>query len=156
MNLSRLNNKISSGKIGIAGEYFVAGELTKMGYVASITLRNTKGVDILVSNETGSKTRAIQVKSSMKKSNKWILNKKAEVEFNSNLFYVFVNIKEEKQRPDYFIVPSKVVAEYVKKNHQDWLTGKSKNGKQRKDSDIRNFEDSNNKYLERWDLLKID
>ncbi|PIW68446.1 MAG: aspartate ammonia-lyase, partial [Candidatus Omnitrophica bacterium CG12_big_fil_rev_8_21_14_0_65_42_8] len=31
---------------GVAGEYLVAGELSRRGYIASITLRNSKGVDI--------------------------------------------------------------------------------------------------------------
>ena len=38
--------KVSSILIGVAGEYFVAAELSRRGYVASITLRNTKGIDI--------------------------------------------------------------------------------------------------------------
>ena len=47
---------------GVSGEYFVAAELSKRGYIASITLRNTKGVDILCSNSEASKTVGIQVK----------------------------------------------------------------------------------------------
>lgn len=37
--------KLSSVLSGVAGEYYVAAELSKRGYIASITLRNTKGVD---------------------------------------------------------------------------------------------------------------
>ena len=36
--------KISGINAGVSGEYFVAAELTKRGYIASITLRNTKGI----------------------------------------------------------------------------------------------------------------
>ena len=45
--------KNSEAKIlsGIAGEYFVAGELSRKGYIASITLRNTAGIDIIASNK---------------------------------------------------------------------------------------------------------
>jgi hypothetical protein len=32
---------------GVAGEYLVAGELSRLGWIASLTLRNTRGVDIL-------------------------------------------------------------------------------------------------------------
>ena len=35
---------------GVAGEYFVAAELSRRSYIASITLRNTYGVDLLVTN----------------------------------------------------------------------------------------------------------
>ena len=38
--------KLSSLLCGVAGEYFVAAELSRRGYIASITLRNTLGVDI--------------------------------------------------------------------------------------------------------------
>ena len=44
------SDKLSAGLTGVSGEYFVAGELSRRGYVASITLRNTRGIDILVSN----------------------------------------------------------------------------------------------------------
>ena len=47
---------------GIAGEYFVAAELTRRGYVASLTLRNTRGIDILASNADATKSVGIQVK----------------------------------------------------------------------------------------------
>ena len=43
-----MNNekKVSSILTGVSGEYFAAAELSRRGYVASITLRNTKGIDI--------------------------------------------------------------------------------------------------------------
>ena len=37
-----------SGSIGSAGEFFVAAELTRRGYVASLTGKNTKAIDILI------------------------------------------------------------------------------------------------------------
>jgi hypothetical protein len=40
---------------GVTGKYFVAAELSRCGNIASITLRNTKGVDILCSNADASK-----------------------------------------------------------------------------------------------------
>jgi len=77
---------------GVAGEYFVAAELTVRGYIASITLKNTKGIDILVSNQDASKSIGIQVKTSNNiKKKSWILNEKAEKYYENNLFYVFVN-----------------------------------------------------------------
>jgi hypothetical protein len=38
-------SRLSTGLSGVAGEYFVAAELSRRGYIASITLRNTRGVD---------------------------------------------------------------------------------------------------------------
>ena len=147
--------KLSKGKTGAAGEFFVAGELTKKGYVASITIRNTKGIDVLVSSEDGRTTRAIQVKSSTGKNKAWILSQKAEDEFNDNLFYVFVNLKDSSERADYYIVPSKFVADFVKSSHSSWLSLPSKSGKLRKDTSMRKFEDPDQRYLEKWELLGL-
>jgi hypothetical protein len=148
--------KLEKGKTGVSGEYFVAAELSRRGYVASISLKNTKGIDILVSSEDGTKTRAIQVKSSTDDNSSWILSKKAEDDYNDNLFYVFVNLKSLQDRPDYYIVPSNIVAKYVKDTHAAWLSGSSKTGKPREDSSMRKFYDSDGIFLEKWDLLGLD
>ncbi len=47
---------------GVSGEYFVAAELSRMGHVASITLRNTKDIDVLASNQDSTKSVAIQAR----------------------------------------------------------------------------------------------
>jgi len=52
-------------------------------------------------------------------------------------------------------VPSKIVAATIKKSHSDWLKAPSASGKPRKDSQIRNFSDKTNVYLERWELLGL-
>lgn len=147
--------KLERGKTGAAGEYFVAAELIRRGYVASITLRNTKGIDILVSSEDGSNTRAVQVKASTNHNKSWILSNKAESEFSENLFYIFVNLKSEIERPDFYIVPSEIVAKYVKISHASWLSAPSKSGEIRKNSNIRKFDDVEEKYLEKWSLLNL-
>ena len=59
---------------GIAGEYFVAAELSRRGFIASITLRNTRGIDIVVTNKDATKTVTIQCKTSRKK-------KRSELDF---------------------------------------------------------------------------
>jgi hypothetical protein len=148
-------NKISSINAGVAGEYFVAAELSKRGYIASITLRNTKGIDILATNAEATKSVNIQVKTSQGKSRNWILNKKAETYHAPDLFYVFVNLRAEMDRPEFFIVPSKVVAKFVKRSHAEWLSGSGRNGRKRKDTPIRQFVDETDKYFEKWELLGL-
>jgi hypothetical protein len=140
---------------GVAGEYFVAGELSRHGFIASITLRNTKGIDILVSNSSASQQIAIQVKTNQGAKPEWVLNKKAENFYADNLFYVFVNLKGQEEWPDFYIVPSKVVANYVRNSHQQWLETPGKKGQAHKDNPMRKFRDSERQYLNRWDLLSI-
>ena len=112
------SNKLPKGIIEVAGEYFVAGELSRRGFIASITSRNTIGVDILASNATATRQIAIQVKTNQGSQPEWVLSKKAESFYADNLFYVFVNLKSLGERPDFYIVPSKVVADFVKSSHQ--------------------------------------
>lgn len=155
-NLIRNNiNKINTVLSGVSGEYFVAGELSRRGYIASITLRNTKGVDVLCSNSEASKTVGIQVKTNSGSNRSWMLNQKAENYFSDNLFYVFVNLNKNEKQPDYFVVPSKIVAKYCKEGHSIWLKTPSKKGQKHKDTTVRKFDDPNEKYLNRWDSLKL-
>ena len=63
---------------GVTGEYFVAAELSRCGNIAPITLRNTKGVDILCSNADASKSVGIEVKTLTAMHRSWILSQKGE------------------------------------------------------------------------------
>lgn len=42
---------------------------------------------------------------------------KAEAYQSKTLFYVFVNLNGPNLRPDYHVLPSEVVASFIKKNH---------------------------------------
>lgn len=44
------NNFMEKGIVGVSGEYFVAVELSKIGIVATLTLKNTPKIDILATN----------------------------------------------------------------------------------------------------------
>lgn len=132
--------KLSKITSGIAGVYSAAAELSKQGYIASMTLRNTKGIDIMVANEDATKTVGVQVKTNQGGSDWWLLTDKAEDYFANNLFYVFVNLNNG-EKPDFFVVPSKIVALYVKKYHKEWLATPGKKGQKHKDNPMRNFWD---------------
>src|SRR5262249_29792199 len=140
---------------GVSGEYFVAAELSRRGYIASITLRNSRGVDILASNASASRSVAIQVKTNQGSKPVWIVASRAETFFSENHFYVFVNLNGATGRPDYFIVPSKVVADYTRQRHTQWLATPGKNGREHQDSAVRKFGDPEGAYRERWELLGL-
>jgi hypothetical protein len=147
--------KLESQLVGVAGEYLVAAELTLRGHLASITLRNSRGIDIIASNSNASKSVSIQVKTNSNGKQSWILNKKSETFFSDNHFYVFVAISELGERPTFYIIPSKVVAQRVSQTHSNWLKGKKRDGNLRKDTPMRKFYDWDNEYLECWDLLEL-
>ena len=150
-----MSEELSPLLAGVSGEYFVAAELSKRGYIASITLRNTKGIDILCSNEEATKSIGIQVKTNRGSKRDWILNEKSENYFADNLFYVFVNLNNNQTPPDFFIVTSKVVANFTKEGHAKWLRTPGKKGQSHKDNPMRKFEDSEEKYKNKWDLLGL-
>lgn len=142
--------KFSKQLTGVAGEYYVAAELSRRGYLAAITLRNSDGTDILVSDLQGTNHISIQVKTTRNKL-KWLLSSKVENVKSKNLYYVFVSIPNELERqPVYYIINSIPLANRIYSGHKRWLTELGKNGKERNDSNARQFDP---KHFENEDLL---
>ena len=140
---------------GVAGEYFVAAELSRRGYIASITLRNTRGIDIVATNKDANRTVTIQCKTSRNDAKQWLLSDKSEDFHADTHFYVFVDLHGDLERPTYHIVPSLTVATTIKKSHSDWRKALGKGGRPHQDSSMRKFRDTGDDYLERWDLLGL-
>lgn len=147
--------KLPTNLSGIAGEYLVAAELSRRGYVASLTLRNTRGIDILAANSESTNSVSIQVKTNQTDQREWMLTKKSEGERADNFYYVFVRLNGLGS-PSFHIVPSSDVASYVRDTHQEWLTTPGKGGKPHKDSAIRKFRDSEGRYEGHWEVLGLD
>ena len=153
--MSETEHKLSRTLVGVAGEYFVGAELSRRGYIASITLRNTRGVDLLVSNEDASRSVGVQVKTWRGCKREWLLDVKVESFFSDALFYVFVNLPHDGSAPEFFVVPSKIVATHAKRYHEEWLATPGRRGQQHKDNPRRKFHDEEGQYLNRWDLLGL-
>ena len=150
---AELYPKISTTLTGIAGEYFVAAELSRRGLIACMTVRNTRGVDILVSNGALTRTVSIQVKTNQKFRKKWLFSEGAESLKHRNFFYVLVNLQTESGLPDFHIVPSKVVAETISKEHREWLAAKGRGGRTRNATSVRVFRDLEDRYKSKWKLF---
>lgn len=150
--------KLPKGLSGVSGEYFVAAELSRRGYIAAITSKNTKDYDLLVSNfEDGSefaKTLRIQVKTNQGSRKSWVLGKKCENIQSEQTFYVFVNLNGA-DAPDYYIVPSVTVADQITESHKKWVKEPGRNNKKHKDTPMRMFHDEEGLYLNRWDMLDL-
>ena len=147
--------KISKNLCGIAGTYYVAAELSKRGYVALVTIKNTSGIDLLVSSEDSFNSIGIQVKTNQNDENqRWILSKKNEDLQGANLIYVFVNLKQDNSRPDFYIVPSEIVANTVKESHSTWLATLGRKGQKHNDSNVRVFFDPYCDFKEKWEFIE--
>ena len=146
---------LSTIQSGVAGEYFVAAELARRGYVASLTLRNTRGIDILASNANASCSVGIQVKATQGDHHSWLVSAADAATGASNLFYVFVSMNGL-ETPRYYVVPRRDVDRYADAFHRKWLAGRKRDGSSRKDTNMRKFADPAGKYLNAWHLLGLD
>jgi len=106
------SERLTSILSGIAGQFFVAAEISRKGHIATLTLRNTRGIDMLVARADGSDSVGIQVKTNQGSKKVWLLDKKSEEFGSGNLVYVFVNLNGE-GAPEFHIVPGEVVADYA-------------------------------------------
>jgi hypothetical protein len=60
------------------------------------------------------------------------------------------------ERPDFYIVPSKTVADFCSSTHKQWVAERKADGSHHKDSSMRLFEDKDGKYKEKWGLLGLE
>lgn len=107
--------RANAQKTGMLGVYLTAAELTKLELIVSPTSRNAFGADLLVTDQHCSKAWSVQVKTNGKPASFWLLNARVGEAHSESHIYVFVNINGE-ARPEYFVVPSKKVAELHHKN----------------------------------------
>lgn len=159
MAMDELDNADKTGRTGVAGEYFVMAELTRRGYVASLTSKNTKAIDLLVSDKNGRQLAAVQVKACDNvQQHKWKMSNSVENNDSPNLYYVFVNMNGGAE-PSYYVVPSRYVANKVKQDYEKWLHTPGKKGQQRNETTMRTFEfvddEERLQYQNAWYLLGI-
>lgn len=139
---------MSNALTGLAGEYYVLAQLAHRNLVATMTLSNTKGVDILVTNQELNKLFKVEVKTTKSKPGKsslfgdgkyykWVMNKNNEDARQSNLFYCFVALQGYEELPRIFVVPSNYVGDYLKSQHKIWLNAPRDNPV--RDTSMRNF-----------------
>jgi hypothetical protein len=153
MSRSLAPEPLSPGLSGVAGEYFVAAELSRRGFIASVTLRNARGIDVLVAHQDGNRFLGIQVKTNQHSQRSWPLHEKVESSGRPDLFFVFVNLNGSGE-PTYHVVPSAVVAEYCRSSHAAWLARPGKGGRLHRDNPVREFKDVEGRYLAAWGLLE--
>jgi hypothetical protein len=85
---------------GLAGEFFVAGELLKRGLQTSITFGNAKAIDIFAHSERSGVTYTVQVKA-LRQRNYFPIKRSA---IEPHHVYVFVILNKPGDAVDYFIV----------------------------------------------------
>lgn len=90
--------------MSLAGEFFVAAQLQRLGINASITYGNAKGADVIAISQKTGKAITIEVKTSKKK--RWPVGNR--VPASSNKPWVFVHLPEDPEEgPDFYILLQK-------------------------------------------------
>ena len=122
-----------SNNISLAGEFLVLAQLALRDLNGTLTLGNTKAVDILVLNPTTKRMFRVEVKTSGKGPEQegifgsnyaWLMSVRHAEFADDDLVYVFVSlpqIEDETLRPHFFLVPAAEVAAYVSWNHEHHL-----------------------------------
>ena len=103
--------------IGAAGVHYVCAELSMQGLIALPTVRNTKGMDVIVLKENGDFLANRQVKTSSNKVSFWPVGKDYKKWNSKQDYYVFVRYYDE--HFEAFLAPAKQVIEEVDKCVKD-------------------------------------
>jgi hypothetical protein len=108
---------------GISAEFLVAGELARRGYNVTLTLGNTKAIDLLIEKE--GKLLPVQVKGIQRTASIcWNINLK-KIKDHA-LMYILVNLhadRTEDKIPEYFVMTEAEVKESFKSTNsgRDYL-----------------------------------
>jgi hypothetical protein len=120
-------------RTGIAGEFFVAAELSKRGWIATLTAKNTPDVDVLASRPSGNVHARLQVKTrSPAYAYAHRVGRKLRL-VGERDFLVLVDLGTEDEAPLYWVIPTLVADELII-------------NEQIRTKDVEEFQD-------RWDLL---
>ncbi len=150
---------------GNASQFFIAGELCRRGYSAVVALGNTPNVDILCSNQAGTRFAHIQVKTFVPGNRTCSVGMKAMKNVGPTFFWILGGIPlPSSAKPfEYYIIPSEAMAVNVTKAHDLWLATPGRAGRAHRDNTMRIVDLPPHKspggwdispYRDRWDLIE--
>jgi len=165
-NKQKLKPEKEKSHRGNAAQYFTAGELSRRGIIAVITMGNCPNTDILCSNKEGNKFVHIQVKTFVPGNKTCSVGNKAEHDYGEKFIWVLAGIArpDQNMENEYYIIPSKDMSENVSKSFISWKETPGKNGRQHDPSNkvrtihLPPFKDQFHewdisKYRNRWDSI---
>lgn len=111
-NVKSKTRKERSPCTHLAGEYFVAAELSKRGFNVAMTVGNAKKVDLII--EDDEVTLPVQVKAiALKRFVGWPI--KLGSSYSKNLIFVLVVLGKIDESPKYYILDGNEVTTLTKK-----------------------------------------
>jgi hypothetical protein len=144
----------TAGLTGTAGEYYVAAELSLRGWLATPTIKNSPGTDVLAQYRERGILVAIQTKTASL-NNEFMLNAGIEKpSFAENEWVVLVKLHGLVARPSFFVIPHNHVAAAAYARHKRSMPTPGRGGEPRRDTKIRMLIAKQFAgYEDRWDLL---
>jgi len=118
------------GSDGIAGEYFVAAELTRRGMIATPTGKNKQDVDVLAADPNTGKSVMIQVKEKSTADCAFKMGARVkEAQISANVWYVFVDLFNAFQC---YVIRAKEMFDIVQARKAEYDGGLKRDGTPRK------------------------
>jgi hypothetical protein len=147
--------QVHRGLTGACGEYHVAAELSRRGWLATVTIKNSPGTDVLAQHLETGRVVMIQTKTASPGSNFRLKSSDERVARNDNEWYALVGLRGVDERPDFYLLPRNHVALHLYVGHRHWLSEPGRGGRPRVDSSIRSIYRADVvPYQERWELLE--
>jgi hypothetical protein len=117
----RVSRANQTNLIGAAGESYVAAELSRAGWLATVTLKNAPGIDVLAFQPPpGRRSVAIQTKTTVGGS--WVLRTpRSDFEHRDDTYFVLVRLRAAKDRPSFYVVPAVVMDRIVSWHRNDFV-----------------------------------
>jgi hypothetical protein len=143
--------KLSKDIVGAAGEYCVAGELSRLGYIVTLTRNGTAGVDRLAV-KPGTHSGPVLIQARMRQGNpkrrRWPLRDSALREPCDVL--IFVLLRDPNDRPENHIAPIAQVKRHARRAHRALFRRHPGN----KDSSQRAYRAHGEQDRDNWELLE--
>lgn len=150
--MKRARSDVSKNCLGNAAQFFVAGELSRRGVVAALTLGNCPDTDILCSSADATKFAYVQVKTFLPGRRKCIVGMRAEKPYGKGFFWVLAGIPESGSGFQYYIIPAAEMARHVGKGHDMWKATVGRSGQPHQTSKVRTVALPPHKSRDGWSI----
>jgi hypothetical protein len=146
-------------QVARAGEFFVAAELSRRGAHAAVYVGNMPRIDLVASSVDQIRTASIQVKT--RTAGSWHARttdgRPSKKKRGETHFWIFVDIFNNKAKPDFYIMPEWWIANDIHERHAAYL--KRYGGKRKHGGDSTHHSinlDRIAQWKDRWDILGLD
>lgn len=131
-----MSGRIKAGEgtlIGDAGEHAVMSQLLRRGVVAALAPRNAPMFDILASRGHANVRVRVKTKSAKYSDWQWVVKKDGDTIFRGigeiGDFVVLVSLSDESGRDEFYVVPTPIVNDWLRRDFEEWLRTPGRGGR---------------------------